>query len=115
MDKSEQVVEVQVDDRLCESPSAHRTFWLPHVLLDRLDKIIEQNGRAVAPLRGEVVGGLLLELEPTAERIEELVRAYRGALVKDCLLEPPTGTTVLADAPHKGRRPRGVAKIKTDK
>lgn len=103
---SEQV-EVEVASLLDDSPGRHRTFHLPDVLSDRLDKIIASvRSSGVTATRSEIVGGLLLELQPTPERIDQLARTYRSAHVSDSLLEATFARTVLLDAPAPGPKPR---------
>lgn len=98
--------EVEVDQRVADSPSSNRTFDVPEVLSQRLDQIIERAARRTKVNRSEVVSALLLTLDPAPEHLDDLVRQYLDADVRACLLEPPSGMTVTVPLPGPGPRSR---------
>lgn len=65
---------------------------IPDVLSERLDSLVGLLDSAGArSTRADIVGALLLAVEPDADSLDELVRTYRNCSVRDAYLGSATG------------------------
>ena len=99
------------DELLAKQPGRQRTFKIPDVLSDRLDKLcrlVTDGGTVGTIQRQDLLAALIAEAPEAVADLDKLIDEYRDKVVRDALVGDEKGAKVIQLRPVKpGRRGAG--------
>lgn len=96
---------VPPDQPVLATSSRNRTFYLPDLVSDRLDDVVERaRETGYTASRGEIVGALIAFVSESPQETHDLVKRYRILTAKEV---PLTGATETIEVRPIRPGPRG--------
>jgi len=85
-----------------QTPSRNRTFWLPDVVLDRLDDLVQvMEDEGFTARRADLVAALICQATDQADTLQRMVQAYRQARVREVSLREPDESNAVEIRPAR--------------